>query len=67
MPELLGDAGLLVNPEDVQIMAGSIAQIVGDRTLAIELSQRGLERRRQYSWTATARRTLAVYRSAASQ
>jgi glycosyltransferase involved in cell wall biosynthesis len=64
MPELLGDAGLLVDPENVQALAVSIAQIIGDRTLAKELGQRGLARSRQYSWAATARRTLAVYRTA---
>jgi glycosyltransferase involved in cell wall biosynthesis len=64
MPELLGDAGLLIDPEDVQSMAHSIAQIISDRTLARELSQRGLARSRHYSWAATARHTLAVYHAA---
>jgi glycosyltransferase involved in cell wall biosynthesis len=64
MPELLGDAGLLVDPEDVQALADSIAQIINDRTLAGELGQRGLARSRQYSWAATARRTMAVYHAA---
>jgi len=67
MPELLGDAGLLVDPEDVQTMADSIAQIIDDRAFAGELSQRGLARSRQYSWAATAQRTLAVYHGAADR
>jgi len=67
MPELLGDAGLLIDPEDVELMADSIAQIINDRLLAAELSRRGLARSRQYSWAETARSTLAVYRTAASR
>jgi glycosyltransferase involved in cell wall biosynthesis len=67
MPELVGDAGLLVDPENVQALADSIAQIVGDRAFARELGQRGLARSRQYSWAATAQRTLAIYRAAGQQ
>jgi glycosyltransferase involved in cell wall biosynthesis len=67
MPELLGDAGLLVDPEDVTGMANAIGRIIEDRALAAELSQRGLARTRQYSWQATARRARAVYHAAADR
>jgi len=67
LPELLGCAGLLVDPEDVQSLADAISQIVCNQTLAEELRQRGLARSRQYSWAATARSTLAVYHAARQQ
>jgi glycosyltransferase involved in cell wall biosynthesis len=65
LPELVGEAGLEVDPENVDALAGAIARIVGDRGLARELGQRGLERSRRYSWAETARRTLHVYRQVA--
>jgi glycosyltransferase involved in cell wall biosynthesis len=65
MPELVDDAGLLVDPEDVDAIAGAMARVLGDRDLARDLGRRGLERSRRYSWADTARRTLAVYHVAA--
>jgi glycosyltransferase involved in cell wall biosynthesis len=67
LPELVGDAGLLVDPEDVDALAGAMAQLVGDRALAVELGERGRARSRHYSWRETARRTLGVYREAAER
>jgi glycosyltransferase involved in cell wall biosynthesis len=66
IPELVGDAGLLVDPEDVQALAAAMARVLLDRALADELARRSLVRSRQYSWEETARRTLAVYRRAAT-
>jgi glycosyltransferase involved in cell wall biosynthesis len=44
-----------------------MGRVLRDRSLASELGRRGLERSRQYSWAETARRTLAVYRTAAAR
>jgi glycosyltransferase involved in cell wall biosynthesis len=67
MPELVGDAGFVVDPESIEAMAAAIARLLRDRALAAELGQRGLARSRQYSWEETARRTLAVYHEAAGR
>ncbi len=61
MPELVRGAGLLVDPEDVDAIAGAIASLLGDADFARDLGQRGLERSRRYSWAETGVRTLAVY------
>jgi glycosyltransferase involved in cell wall biosynthesis len=66
LPELTGDAALLVDPESVDELAAAIARVLTDAALARELGGRGLERSRRYSWAETARQTLAVYRDAAS-
>jgi glycosyltransferase involved in cell wall biosynthesis len=66
LPELVGDAGLLVDPEDTNKLAAVMAQLLGDRTLAGELGRRGLERSRRFSWAETAGHTLRVYRDAAA-
>jgi len=65
LPKLVGTAGLLVDPESVDALAGAMARLLGDPDLARELGRRGLERSRQYSWAETARRTLAIYHEAA--
>jgi glycosyltransferase involved in cell wall biosynthesis len=66
LPELVGDAGLLIDPESVDGLAAAMARVLGDGALARALGGRGLERSRRYSWGETARRMLAVYREAVS-
>ena len=64
-PEVVGEAGLLVDPEDATAMAAAIADILKDDDLRADLRQRGLARSRQFTWEETGRRTLAVLHSAA--
>ncbi len=64
LPELVGDAALLVDPESVEALAQAMGRILADKDLAADLGRRGLARSRQFSWRETAERTLAVYRDA---
>ena len=66
LPELVGDAGLLVDPESVDAIVAAVTRVLTDRDLAGDLGRRGLERSRRYSWAETARRTLDIYRAAAA-
>ncbi len=59
MPELVGDAGILVDPFNVEEIAEALAGIV-DSTLRAKLRQRGLSRARQFSWDETAKKTWQV-------
>ncbi|HXF69541.1 MAG TPA: glycosyltransferase family 1 protein [Thermoflexus sp.] len=61
LPEVVGDAGLLVDPRDPQAIADAVASILSDPALARELRRRGLERARMFQWENTARETLKVY------
>jgi glycosyltransferase involved in cell wall biosynthesis len=61
LPEVLGDAGVLVSPDDEEEMAGAILQILTDEALRAELSERGLARASGFTWAATARRTIETY------
>jgi glycosyltransferase involved in cell wall biosynthesis len=63
LPEVIGDAGRLVDPQDVNAIAAALEQVLEDAQLHLELTHRSLERAAQFSWTQTARHTLAVYRS----
>jgi len=59
LPEVVGDAAILVDERDPAALAGGIERALADRD---RLVRAGLERARLYSWAETARRTLAVYR-----
>ena len=63
LPEVIGDAGLLVDPHDVKAIAAALDQIVSDQNLRADLKQRGPQRTVQFSWEKTAQLTLNVYRS----
>jgi glycosyltransferase involved in cell wall biosynthesis len=62
LPEVAGDAAILVDERDPAALAGGIERAIADRD---RLVRAGLERARHYSWAETARRTLAVYREVA--
>ncbi|MDI6827157.1 MAG: glycosyltransferase family 1 protein [Armatimonadota bacterium] len=61
LPEVVGDAGIMVDPHDVEALANAILQVLGDSDLRQEMSARGIERAKLFSWQETARRTLNVY------
>jgi glycosyltransferase involved in cell wall biosynthesis len=65
LPEVVGNAGLQVDPFDVEAIAEGIVRIVEDSTLRDDLKRRGLVRARQFSWDETARRTWDVLTAAA--
>ena len=62
LPEVVGDAGLLVDPREVDDLANAIRRLAGSETLRDDLAVRGLTRAAAYSWRRTAEETLAVYR-----
>ncbi len=61
LPEVVGDAGLLVNPDDPASIADALYHVLTDTALAANLRQRGLEQAAQFSWHKTAYQTLAIY------
>ena len=63
LPELVGDAGLLVEPEPEPI-AAAIAQLLDDEALAAACAAKGEMRASHYRWDATARAVYGVYRQA---
>jgi glycosyltransferase involved in cell wall biosynthesis len=65
MPEVVADAGLLVDPHNVEAIADGIRRLVQDLTLRDELRQKGLVRAKLFSWDKTAVRTWQVLQSAA--
>jgi len=64
LPEAAGDAALLVDPDDVEAIAGGLSRILRDDALREGLAARGLTHARAFDWSRTARRTTEVYRRA---
>ncbi len=62
LPEIVGDAALLVDPGSVEEMAASMVRLERDAGWRATLVERGLRRARVFTWENCARRTLAAYR-----
>jgi glycosyltransferase involved in cell wall biosynthesis len=61
LPEVVGEAGLLVELADEQGIAAALGRLLEDDAWRAELRQRGLEHAGRFSWARTARETMAVY------
>jgi glycosyltransferase involved in cell wall biosynthesis len=61
LPEVVGESGLLHDPEDHRGLTARIAEVLGERGAAEHLRERGLERARLFSWERAARETQALY------
>jgi glycosyltransferase involved in cell wall biosynthesis len=62
LPEVVGNAGLLVDPYSVDEIADAMLRILSDSLVRDNLRTRGLERAKHFSWERSARETLAAYR-----
>lgn len=62
LPEVAGGAAQVVEPDDVEGLAGAMERYLKDPALAAAAAARGLERARAYSWDASARTLIAAYR-----
>ena len=61
LPEVAGDAALLIDPRDTRSLAEALRRLADDRELARELADRGETRAREFRWESAVRRTWAVY------
>lgn len=62
LPEVVGDAGLLVDVHDTESLAEALACLVQDTALRQTLVERGLVRARRFTWPGAARTLLETYR-----
>ena len=65
-PEFVADAGILVNPDDIEEMAESILRVLTEPGLREQLSAKSIERAKAFSWEKMARETVEVYRNVLS-
>jgi glycosyltransferase involved in cell wall biosynthesis len=61
LPEVIGEAGFGLDPDDARQIGGSIIATIVQEELAAELKQKGLERAAEFSWERTATETLMIY------
>ncbi|WHZ25180.1 MAG: Glycosyltransferase [Nitrospira sp.] len=62
LPEVAGDAALLVDPDDVEALGKAMVRVLSDRPLREGMRQRGFERAKRFTWDDAAARTLELYR-----
>jgi glycosyltransferase involved in cell wall biosynthesis len=63
LPEVVGDAAVLVDPMDVKGLAMAIERVLGDEELRAKLIEHGFEQAKKFSWERCARETLDVLES----
>lgn len=62
LPEVAGDAGILLDPDDTAGWADALRRTLSDRQLAERMRRKGLAQAAKFSWERTAKETAAVYR-----
>ncbi|MGC9349354.1 MAG: glycosyltransferase family 4 protein [Anaerolineae bacterium] len=67
IPEVVGAAGVLLDPDDAEGMAGALIQLLNDDAFHVELRRRALEQAKRFDWQRTAKATLAAYQATLSQ
>jgi len=67
LPEVVGNAGIMVDPQDLDQLSDAIYHVLTDENLRLSLIEKGLERSKQFSWERTATETCKVYDEVAAQ
>jgi glycosyltransferase involved in cell wall biosynthesis len=67
IPEIVGDAGLLCDPESPGELKAALQRVLTEPGLAQELRRRGLERAREFTWKRAAERLGAVLTQVAAE
>lgn len=62
LPEVAGDAGELVDPYQTDAISAAMADLLDNQARRDELSRRGLERARRFTWNGVAEQTVRVYK-----
>jgi glycosyltransferase involved in cell wall biosynthesis len=64
LPEVVGDAGIQIDPKDEDALCQAIIELLNNSELRKTLSKKGIDRSRKFSWSKCADETLKVYRTA---
>jgi glycosyltransferase involved in cell wall biosynthesis len=62
LPEVVGEAGLLVDPDEPKDIARALRRVLMDESLRTRMRKRGLAQAARFNWQRVAQETLAVYR-----
>jgi glycosyltransferase involved in cell wall biosynthesis len=62
LPEVVGDAGLMIDPTNASALARAIEKVLFDKNLQMNMREKGIARARSFTWQNTARQTVEVYK-----
>ena len=61
LPEAVGDAGIMVDPQDTEALAAAIGNVLGDASLRKQMAARGVQHAAKFSWKGTAAQVFSIY------
>jgi glycosyltransferase involved in cell wall biosynthesis len=61
LPEVVGDAGIMINPQDIELMADEMYDVLTNDTLKDNMTNKGLKRAKLFNWDKAAHKTLNIY------
>jgi glycosyltransferase involved in cell wall biosynthesis len=67
LPEVVGEAAILVNPYSTEEIGQAIEKIVDNHSLRQELITKGLKKAKKFSWEDAAKKTIEVYKEVLGQ
>lgn len=67
IPEVVGDAGILVDPADIDAIADAVLRLLHDQAFRRQLSEKAWQRARQFSWRNTAEKTVSIFEASLQQ
>lgn len=66
LPEVVGDAGILINPNNVEELSDAILRVLSNSELRAQLSEKGLRQASKFSWEKTAMKIVEIYNKVGS-
>jgi glycosyltransferase involved in cell wall biosynthesis len=66
-PEVVGEAGILLPPDDIGLWSKSLTLLATNKDMQISLLTKGIRQAANFSWASTAKKILSVYRNAVTQ
>ncbi|PZV28204.1 MAG: glycosyltransferase family 1 protein [Snowella sp.] len=63
LPEVIGDAGIMINPTDSDELCQAMLDLINSADLRNQLSQKGRDRAQQFSWSKCAQETVEIYKT----
>jgi alpha-1,3-rhamnosyl/mannosyltransferase len=67
LPEVIGDAGLLIDPDSPDSLSDAMQRMLGDPALRVTCAHRGLDRAREFNWAQTGRDVRRAYQDTLTQ
>lgn len=66
LPEVVGDAGIMINPTNRDDLCQAMLDLINNKSLRNDLTQKGIARAKQFSWSKCAKKTIKIYKTAYS-